>query len=359
MFRLVLAGILILSAIAAVPANPVDINELQSGSLCSDDAVAEYYVYESGRWIKKEELVHWWMCIDVEGAENYSSAAKKAIELQNAGKDSPYYGGGWVDPKRGIVFVVVTDERVAKSYKGKNVVVVKGKYSYRELYRWKREFSKAFSNDTVMRNVWSMVGPDVQRNRVFIGVAVINETILDRIKSLTEKLGVPLDAIVVGKAEVLLPDMVESEEGSVKISVSEVKLSRSDKIRPMVGGIKIQSQGTCTLGFIAVRNGVREFITGHCGNVNYVVYQPEFTGNPRENLVGIVAADPEVQGTAMPCLSKFCWVPPLSRSSTSTIRQSTILSSAKCMLRLREYTYARAGLRLERRADGLKRLDLT
>ncbi len=272
MLRLVLAGILILSAIA-VSAFPVDINELKvNKSLCSDDAVAEYYVYESGRWIKKEELVHWWMCIDVEGVRSdYGSAAKKAIELQNAGKDSPYYGGEWIDPKRGIVFVVVTDEKVTKSYKGKNVVVVKGKYSYRELYRWKREFSKAFSNDTVMRNVWSIVGPDVQRNKVFIGVAVINETILDRIKSLAEKLGVPLDAIVVGKAEVLLPDVAESKEGSVKISVLETKLSRSDKIRPMVGGIKIQSQGTCTLGFVALES-VRGFITaGYCGNVNNAV----------------------------------------------------------------------------------------
>lgn len=291
MLRVVLAGILIVSTIALTSAIP-NISELKvDRSLCSN-ATEEYYVYENGEWVKKEELVDWWMCIDVKGiGADYSSAAKKAIELKSIGKDSPYYGGEWIDPRRGIVFVVVTDERVAESYKGKNVVVVKGKYSYKELYRWKREFSKAFSNDTVMRNVWSMTGPDIQRNKVFVGVTVVNDTILGRIKTLAEKLGIPLDAIVVGKAEIFLPDIVESPKKSVKISI--VKLSRTDRIRPMVGGIKIQVSGNCTLGFIAVRNGVRGLVTaGHCGNVNNAAYQPEFTGNFRENLVGRVAADP-------------------------------------------------------------------
>ncbi|WP_202320801.1 S1 family peptidase [Archaeoglobus neptunius] len=293
MLRAVLAVVLILGAVAPTSAIP-SIGELKADrSLCSN-ATEEYYVYDNGNWVKKKEPVDWWMCIDVKGIRaDYNSAAKKAIELKSIGKDSPYYGGEWIDPKRGIVFVVVTDERVAESYKGKNVVVVKGKYSYGDLYRWKRELGKALANDIVMGNILSMVGPDVQRNKVFVGIKLINDTTLDRIKILAKKLGIPLDAIVVGKAEIFLPDITKSPKKSVKISISEVKLSRTDRIRPLVGGIKIQSRKICTLGFIAVRNGVEGFVTaGHCGNVSNAVYQPEFTGNFREDLVGRIAADP-------------------------------------------------------------------
>lgn len=213
-------------------------------------------------------------------------AVKKATEIQTAGKDSLYYGGEWIDSKRGIVFVVATDDKAASAYEGKNVVIVRGKYSYRDLYEWKRNFGKAFSNGTALRNVWTMTGPDVQRNKVFIGVTSTNYSILSRIKLLAEKLNIPLDAIIVGKTGRFKPDV-----GKANVNVSIYDLTRSDRVRPTVGGIEIQ--GGCTLGFIAARNGVRGFVTaGHCGNLNGAVYQPEFTGDPRTNLVGKVTADP-------------------------------------------------------------------
>ncbi|MBO8181060.1 MAG: hypothetical protein H0Z19_11435 [Archaeoglobus sp.] len=294
MLRLVLVGLLILSGATITSAIP-SVNELKvDQSLCSDNSTAEYYVYENGEWVKKKELAHWWMCIDIEEIKSdYRSAAKTAIEVQNAGKDSPYYGGEWIDPRRGIVFVVVTDERVAESYKGKNVVVVKGKYSYSELYKWKRMMFDEMKKDTFLRNYLSMAGPEEVKNKILIGVIVINETILDKIKILAERLGIPIDAIIVEKTGRFKPDIIETEPER-NITISEVKLSRTDKIRPMVGGIKIQALGDYTLGFIAVRNGVMGFVTaGHCGNLNNAVYQPELTANPRENLVGRVTADPE------------------------------------------------------------------
>ncbi len=259
-------------------------------SLCENDIVVEYYVYDGGRWVKKKVFAHWWMCIDVEGIKSdYSSAAKKAIELQTAGKDSPYYGGEWIDPKRGIVFVVVTDDKVASAYEGKNVVVIRGKYSYRELYEWKDAMFDAMRDDTLLRNYLSMAGPDEAKNKIFIGVTAINDSILSRIKLLAEKLNVPLDTIVVGKTGRFKPDIGKAK--NITVSIYEAKLSRSDRVRPMVGGIEIQ--GSCTLGFIAVRDGVRGFVTaGHCGNLNDAVYQPEFTGDPRTNLVGKVTVDP-------------------------------------------------------------------
>ncbi len=292
MLRVVLAGILIVSAITLTSAIP-NISELKvDRSLCSN-ATEEYYVYENGEWVKKKELVDWWMCIDVKGINSdYNSAAKKAIELKSIRKDSPYYGGEWIDPRRGIVFVVVTDERVAESYKGKNVVVVKGKYSYRDLYRWKDVMFDGMREDPLLKHYLSMTGPEEDKNKILIGLTVINNTVLDRVKILAEKLGIPLDAIIVERTGRFKPDIIESDR-NVTVTISQVKLSRTDRIRPLVGGIKIQSRRICTLGFIAVRNGVEGFVTaGHCGNVSNPVYQPKFTGNPTENLVGRVAADP-------------------------------------------------------------------
>lgn len=93
-----------------------------------------------------------------------------------------------------------------------------------------------------------------------------------------DKVGIPLDAVVIEK------------EGKIDLLVS-----RSDKFRPVIGGIKIRNpnSGNCTLDFIAIRNGVRGFVTaGHCGEVNDPIYQPKFTGVVHKNYVGYVQSDP-------------------------------------------------------------------
>lgn len=292
MLRVVLASVIILATITVSSAIPTVAELKVDRSLCGDSTMEEFYVFENGQWEKKRELFDWWLCIDVNAiSSDYFSAAKKAIELQNLGRESPYYGGGWIDADRGLVFVVVTDERAARSYAGKNVVVVKGKYSYSQLSRWKDAIFDEMRKDTFLGRYLSMTGPEETRNKVFIGVTKINDTILDRIKTLAERLDIPLDAIMVEKTGYFVPDILNAENAT--ITISEVKFSRTDKIRPLVGGIKIQTSEVCTLGFVAERNGVRGFVTaGHCGNVNNAVFQPEFTGDSRDTFVGRVVADP-------------------------------------------------------------------
>lgn len=234
MLRVVLACVLILGAIAVGSAIPT-IEELKvNRSLCSESQMEEFYVFENGKWVKKRELMDWWLCIDVDSVErsDYYSAAKKAIELQNLGRDSPYYGGEWIDADRGLVFVVVTDERAAKSYAGKNVVVVKGKYSYSQLYRWKNAIFDEISKDAFLGKYLSMAGPEVQRNKVFVGVTKINSTILERIRALAEKLGIPADAIMVEKAGILVPDVPEGKlNATIKLSRLEISLPDRSSIQ--------------------------------------------------------------------------------------------------------------------------------
>lgn len=96
--RFVLASVLILGAIAVGSAIPTIAELKVDRSLCSESPMEEFYVFENGEWVKKEELADWWLCIDVDSIErsDYYSAAKKAIELQKLGRDSPYYGGEWI-----------------------------------------------------------------------------------------------------------------------------------------------------------------------------------------------------------------------------------------------------------------------
>ncbi len=160
MLRVVLASVIILATIAVSSAIPTVAELKVDRSLCGDSTMEEFYVFENGQWEKKRELFDWWLCIDVNAiGSDYFSAAKRAIELQNLGRESPYYGGEWIDADRGLVFVVVTDERAARSYAGKSVVVVKGKYSYSQLSRWKDVIFDEMREDAFLGRYLSMTGP--------------------------------------------------------------------------------------------------------------------------------------------------------------------------------------------------------
>ncbi len=302
--KLVIGFVAVFLVISTASGNPLDLRGLKLNlSLCGDE-IAEQYVFKNGMWVKEKLPRLWWMCIEVEGVKgaNYASAAKAAIELKRKSGNIPSYGGEWIDPKRGIIFVYVADKndeaKVRDVVNTGNVVVLKGKYSYKQLLEWKRKITEEVQKSAMLNDVWSMVGPDVTQNKIVIGLTVVNESVLVEVESIVRGLGIPIDAIIVVKSGRISYGSAESKtDASLTISatISATTLSRTDKIRPLVGGIKIQNPnvGNCTLGFIAVRNGVMGFITaGHCGDVDHPIYQPEFTRDPITNLVGSVRVDP-------------------------------------------------------------------
>ncbi len=147
-----------------------------------------------------------------------------------------------------------------------NVVVLKGKYSYEQLLEWKRKITEEVQKSAMLKDVWSIIGPDVTQNKIAIGLTVVNESVLAEVKSMVMRLGIPPDAIIVAESGRISYSSVESKTESktdASLTISATTLSRTDKIRPLVGGIKIQNPnvGDCTLGFIAVRNGVMGFVT--------------------------------------------------------------------------------------------------
>jgi hypothetical protein len=126
------------------------------------------------------------------------------------------------------------------------VRVRRGDFDWASLERWHGATSR---EALAMRGaVW--VDADEARNRVTIGVE--RGTSAAAVRAAVARLGVPSDAV----------RLQETEPVRLAATLRE-------RVRPVVGGLQINFPGfLCTLGFNALRNSQRSFITNsHCTNV--------------------------------------------------------------------------------------------
>ena len=117
---------------------------------------------------------------------------------------------------------------------------------------------------------------DEGKNRLHIGIA--DTAVREEVEKHLSNLGIPSEAWTISKEQ----------------PIEQYLRSRR---RPLRGGLQINFGGfLCTLGFIAVRNGVTGYVTNsHCtttqgGVQNTVEHQPSASGTT--NRVGIEIADP-------------------------------------------------------------------
>ena len=153
------------------------------------------------------------------------------------------------------------------------VEVIEGQYSFLDLHSWHQELSPA---------VLSLPGVvftdlDEKTNRLRIGVTDSKE-VLEAVEKSLAGLSVPREAVVFSETKPIDPHLRNFR-------------------RPLRGGLQINfGNFLCTLGFIAVRNGVNGYVTNsHCtttqgGVQNTVEHQPIASGTT--NRVGIEIADP-------------------------------------------------------------------
>jgi hypothetical protein len=152
------------------------------------------------------------------------------------------------------------------------VEVIEGQYSFLDLHSWHQELSPA---------VLSLPGVvftdlDEKTNRLRIGVTDPKE--VEAVEKALTGLSVPREAVVFSETKPIYPHLRNFR-------------------RPLRGGLQINfGNFLCTLGFIAVRNGVNGYVTNsHCtttqgGVQNTVEHQPIASGTT--NRVGIEIADP-------------------------------------------------------------------
>ena len=156
---------------------------------------------------------------------------------------------------------------------GRGMEIREAKYDFLELHRWHQQMSPE------VLDIPGAVSTDIDERENLIRIGITDEPgLMEEVKNHLSKLGIP-------------PDMVEVYE------TKPIEQHLRSRRRPLRGGLQINFGGfLCTLGFIAVRNGVNGYVTNsHCtttqgGVQNTVEHQPIASGTT--NRVGIEIADP-------------------------------------------------------------------
>lgn len=204
-------------------------------------------------------------------------------------RTNPGFGGMFLDEKKQILYVysktpesesLTSLRQGLESIMGPDLVpqarieVLPAKYSFVELKNWQEGMT---AHILAIPGV-VLVDSDETKNRVTIGV----ESLLIRcaIEDVLKKLGIPLAAV---NLEVTKPFKTDS--------------SLTDKHRPIVAGLQITSVASnCTLGFLAIREGLVGFVTNsHCtsmqGALDGTVFH-QATALASFNRIGSETVDP-------------------------------------------------------------------
>lgn len=221
--------------------------------------------------------------------------------LANVAKQVPGFGGMFFD-QDGILQVYMSGQKgplsatsmafledvIAREIgrgerlSGRGVEIREAQYDFLALHGWHQQMSPE------VLTIPGVVSTDnnEMKNRLQIGITG-SPGVREEVEKVLSILGVPLEAVVFSEEKPIEPYL------------------RSRR-RPLRGGLQINfGNFLCTLGFIAVRNGVNGYVTNsHCtttqgGVQNTVEHQPSASGTT--NRVGIEIADPTYVGGGAGC----------------------------------------------------------
>jgi hypothetical protein len=156
---------------------------------------------------------------------------------------------------------------------GNGIEIREGQYGFLDLYSWQQQMSPAVL--ALPGVVFTDI--DEKTNRLRIGVTD-SAGLTDEVEKSLSGLSVPREAVLISQTKPVTPELRNVR-------------------RPLRGGLQINfGNFLCTLGFVAVRQGVTGFVTNsHCtttqgGNQSTVYHQPIASGTA--NRVGQEIADP-------------------------------------------------------------------
>jgi len=234
----------------------------------------------------------------------------------------PGFGGFYLDGGTPVVYLrdarqrgnaeralapFLASERLAAS----QLRVLPAKYEWSQLEGWLSHASARVLG--VPGAVF--VDADEASNRLLIGV---ERGAASRIRGIVAALGIPAEAVTYQETAPFRP-----------------MATLRGKIRPAVGGLQINFPGfLCTLGFNAVRNGQRSFITNsHCtshqgGTESTPYYQPLQSSAPAK--IATEVSDPGYSSNKTGCPSGFrCRFSDASRAAYTSTTTSTLGKIAK------------------------------
>jgi hypothetical protein len=184
---------------------------------------------------------------------NSQVTADDALSLARA---IPGFGGFYLDRGTPVAYLKNAAERGnlqralapflrAEGLAASELRILPARYDWAELERW---FSHA--SPAVLGAAGGIfVDADEASNRVMIGV---ERGAAARIRGIVARLGIPDAAVIIQETEPI-----------------RYAATLRNRVRPVVGGLQINFPGfLCTLGFNALRNSQRSFITNsHCTNI--------------------------------------------------------------------------------------------
>jgi hypothetical protein len=169
--------------------------------------------------------------------------------------------------------VITSEVGNGERLSGRGMEILQGQYDFLTLHNWQQQMTPE------VLDIPGVVFTDNHeaKNRLEIGITDLPGA-AEAVEEVLSKLGIPRAAV----------NIVETKE---------MNLTLRSRRRPLRGGLQINFGGfLCTLGFIAVRNGVNGYVTNsHCtttqgGVQGTVEHQPTASGTT--NRVGIEIADP-------------------------------------------------------------------
>lgn len=158
------------------------------------------------------------------------------------------------------------------------------KYDFEQLSAWLDSLEPTLAEAGV-----EMVDVDEVGNRLWFGVEATRSSGLPLLTAAINARGIPADAVVIEMVEPTTPRYALQDQAAV-----------------LAGGIQIQigSQPPCTLGFVAIKDGIPGFITAsHCSDLRFAhdgsqVFQPSVSGG--NSMLGFEWHDPGVWQCAGP-----------------------------------------------------------
>jgi hypothetical protein len=175
--------------------------------------------------------------------------------------------------------VITSEVGNGERLSGRGMEILQGQYDFLTLHNWQQQMTPE------VLDIPGVVFTDNHegKNRLEIGITDLPGA-EEAVEGALSKLGIPRAAVNI-------------------IETKEMNLTLRSRRRPLRGGLQINfGNFLCTLGFIAVRNGVTGYVTNsHCtttqgGVQNTVEHQPSASGTT--NRVGIEIADPTYVGGA-------------------------------------------------------------
>jgi len=261
MYRKVLVGVVVLCALLAAPFNS------NTGKAAKSNPAAPGLAQPGGGETLDDQFAA--IAREVPGFGGMFFDQDGTLQVYMVGQKGPAPDALMASLDNAIAREIGGGESLSRS----GMEIIEGQYSFMDLHRWQQQISPEVLAlpDAVYTDVADA------RNRIEIGVTD-SPGMKETVEAYLSKLGIPIEAVSIVETKPVFPEL------------------RSRR-RPLRGGLQINFGGfLCTLGFIAVRQGITGFVTNsHCtntqGGVEGTVYnQPSASGTT--NRIGQEIADP-------------------------------------------------------------------